>query len=177
MVSGGHLGWLKITFDRISCYFRLIRNFWLFHKMAAGGHFGWPKITFDCISRHFRSIRNFYFFLVFSSQNDCRRPFLMAWARVGVQRWRRNQKYNTPQIFKFRGYNKIGEIILPWRNYTTLSSATCNLKTILTVYMAVPLNHRFQIWIPIVQKKPENSIKVYIKKFIESLYKKGHRAI
>ena len=58
MVAGGHFGWPKITFDRISRYFRSIRNFYIFwyffHKM---------KITFDNISLHFRSIRNFNFFL------------------------------------------------------------------------------------------------------------------
>ena len=74
MAAGGHFGWLKITFDRISRHFRSIRNFNYFHKMAAGGHFGWPKITFDRISRHFRSIRNFDFF----SQNGCWRPFWMT---------------------------------------------------------------------------------------------------
>ena len=63
MAAGGHFGWPKITFDRISRHFRSIHNFdFFFHKMAAGGHFGWPKITFDRISRHFRSIRNFFFF-------------------------------------------------------------------------------------------------------------------
>ena len=74
MVAGGHFGWPKITFDRISHHFRSIRNLNFFHKMVAGGHFGWPKITFDRISHHFRSIRNFYFF----SQNGCRRPFWMT---------------------------------------------------------------------------------------------------
>ena len=72
MAAGGHFGWPKITFDRISRHFISIRNFF-FHKIAAGGHFGWPKITFDRISRHFRSIRNFFF-----SQNGCRRPFWMT---------------------------------------------------------------------------------------------------
>ena len=92
MAAGGHFGWPKIAFDRISHHFRSIRNFdffsqygcrwpfWMtknhfrshfspfqinthfFHKMAAGGHFGWPKITFDRIFRHFRSIRNLDFF-------------------------------------------------------------------------------------------------------------------
>ena len=60
MAAGGHFGWPKITFDRISRYFRSIRNFFCLHKMAASGHFGWPKITFDRISRYFRSIRNFF---------------------------------------------------------------------------------------------------------------------
>ena len=48
MAAGGHFGWPKISFDRISRHFRSIRNFFLnfFHKMAAGGHFGWPKISF-----------------------------------------------------------------------------------------------------------------------------------
>ena len=86
MAAGGHFGWPKITFIRISRHFRSMCNFnFVLHfvlKMVAGGHcgwpkitfdrffsqngcrghFGWPKITFDCISRHFRSIRNFYFF-------------------------------------------------------------------------------------------------------------------
>ena len=66
MVAGGHFGWPKITFDRISRHFRLIRNFdFFYHKMAAGSHFGWPNFTFDCISRYFRSIHNYYFFCNF----------------------------------------------------------------------------------------------------------------
>ena len=103
MAAGGHFGWPKITFDRISRHFRSIRNFF-FHKMAASGHFGWPKITFDRISRHFRSIRNFFFHKMaasghfgwpkitfdrishhfrsirnfFFSQNGCQRPFWMT---------------------------------------------------------------------------------------------------
>ena len=42
---GRHFGWPKITFDRISCHFRSIRNFKFFEfffKMAASGHFGCP---------------------------------------------------------------------------------------------------------------------------------------
>ena len=45
MAAGGHFGWPKITFDRISRHFRSIHNFFfwfLFFKMAAGGHFGSP---------------------------------------------------------------------------------------------------------------------------------------
>ena len=65
MVAGGHFGWPKITFDRISRHFRSIPNFYfvleISHKMAASVHFGWPKITFDRISGHFRSIPNFLF--------------------------------------------------------------------------------------------------------------------
>ena len=100
MAACGHFGWPKITFDRISRYFRSIRNFYFFgfffHKMAAGDHFGWPKITFNRITRHFRSIRNFHFglpkitfnritchfrptrnfsFFWFFFQNGRRRPF------------------------------------------------------------------------------------------------------
>ena len=76
-VCSGHIGWPKITFDRISRHFRSIHNFYIFvHKMAAGGHFGWSKITFDRISRHFRSIRNYYF----CPQNGCRRPF--GWPKI-----------------------------------------------------------------------------------------------
>ena len=63
MTAGGHFGWPKITFYRISRHFRSIRNFDFFNKMAAGGHFGWPKITFDHISRHFKS--NQIYFLDF----------------------------------------------------------------------------------------------------------------
>ena len=73
IAAGGHFGWPKITFDRISCHFRSIRNFNFFHKMAAVGHLGCPKITFDQISRHIRSIQNFFF-----SQNGCRQPFWMT---------------------------------------------------------------------------------------------------
>ena len=42
MAAGGHFGWLKITFDRISRHFRSIRNFFFnfFFKMAASGHLG-----------------------------------------------------------------------------------------------------------------------------------------
>ena len=76
MAAGGHFGWPKITFDRISRHFRSIHNFF-FHKMTAGGHFGWPQITFDHISRHFRSIRNFYLNFSFS-RNGCRRPIWMT---------------------------------------------------------------------------------------------------
>ena len=61
MASGSHFGWPKITFDRISRYFRWIHNFNFFPKMARGGHFGWPKITFDHISCHFRTRRIFSF--------------------------------------------------------------------------------------------------------------------
>ena len=64
MAAGGHFGWPKITFDRISRHFRSIRKlfFEIFHEMATCGHFGWPKITFDRISLHFRSICNSFFF-------------------------------------------------------------------------------------------------------------------
>ena len=66
MAAGGHFGWPKITFDRISRHFTSIHNFYIFliffNKMAAGDHFGWPKITFDRISRRFKAICNFYFF-------------------------------------------------------------------------------------------------------------------
>ena len=63
IATGGHFGWPKITFDRISHHFRSIRNFLFdfFRKLAAGGHFGWQKITFNNISRHFRLIRNIFF--------------------------------------------------------------------------------------------------------------------
>ena len=76
MASGGHFGWPKITFDRISRHFWSIRNFYAIHNF----NFFWicsqngcrwpfwmtenyfqPKITFDRISPNFRSIRNFFF--------------------------------------------------------------------------------------------------------------------
>ena len=86
IVAGGHFGWPKITFDRISRNYRSIRNFYFFYftkwlpasilddrkslliaflaisdQYAAFwksdlGHFGWAKITFDRISRNFSSI-------------------------------------------------------------------------------------------------------------------------
>ena len=40
MAAGGHFGWPKITFDRISRHFRSIHNF--FFKIATSGHFGCP---------------------------------------------------------------------------------------------------------------------------------------
>ena len=81
-------------FNRISCHFRSIRNFffWIFFTkwppapisdvrnsflitflqlyfvgkfLTAVDHFGCPKFTFDSISGHFRSIRNFILFLNF----------------------------------------------------------------------------------------------------------------
>ena len=60
MAAGGHFGWPKITFDRITRHFRSISNFNFFDFFftKCGGHFGWPKITFNRISRHFRSICN-----------------------------------------------------------------------------------------------------------------------
>ena len=89
MAAGGHFGWPKIIFDRISRHFRSIRNFWFFFSQNGCrrpfwmtenhfrlhfspfwksdlAHFGWPKITFDRISRHFRSIHNFFFLNLFS---------------------------------------------------------------------------------------------------------------
>ena len=66
MTPGGHFRWSKITFDRISRYFRSIHNFFkCFHKMAAGGHFGWTKITFSiaflAISYQYAFLFNFFF--------------------------------------------------------------------------------------------------------------------
>ena len=58
MAAVGHFGYPKITFDRISGYFRSI------------GHFGFPKFTFDRNSGHFSSIQNFIGFF--------RRPFWMS---------------------------------------------------------------------------------------------------
>ena len=53
MAAGGHFGWPKITFDRISHHFRSIRNFYFFiffRKLAAGGHFGRKSLS---ITSHF----------------------------------------------------------------------------------------------------------------------------
>ena len=53
MAAGGHFGYPKLTFDRISGHFRSIRNFFffleIFDKMAAVGHFGCTKFTFDVL--------------------------------------------------------------------------------------------------------------------------------
>ena len=66
MAAGGHFGWPKITFDRISHHFRSIYNFdFFFHKMAAGGHFGWRKslfIAFLGISDQYTTFFFFWFF-------------------------------------------------------------------------------------------------------------------
>ena len=78
MAAGGHFGWPKITFDRISRHFRSIRNFWYFffsQNVFRRPFWMTEKTTFDRISRHFRSVRNFDFF---SSQNGCRWPFWMT---------------------------------------------------------------------------------------------------
>ena len=74
MVAGGHFGWPKITFDRITRHFRSIRNFFFF-KMAVGGHFGspiWPilddrkslSIAFLAISDQYTT----FIFLIFFSK-------------------------------------------------------------------------------------------------------------
>ena len=81
MAAGGHFGWQKITFNRITRHFRSIRNFF-FHNMAAGGHFGWPKINFNLTTRHFRSICNFFFDFFF--QND-RKSLLIALLAISDQ--------------------------------------------------------------------------------------------
>ena len=105
MAAGGHFGWPKITFDRISRHFRSIRNFYFFeyefrlHFSAFSDKYSifilflfcshcrrpfWmTEITFDPISRHFRSIRNFYLFWFFP-QNGCRRPF--GWPKITFDR-------------------------------------------------------------------------------------------
>ena len=55
MAAGGHFGYPKITFDRISGHFRSIRNFFLFifYKMVVGAHIGCPKFTYDSIQFNF----------------------------------------------------------------------------------------------------------------------------
>ena len=68
MAAGGHFGWQKITFDRISHHFRSILNFYLFWILFTK----WvPAAILDdeksisIASRHFRSIRNFILFWFF----------------------------------------------------------------------------------------------------------------
>ena len=81
MASGGHFGWLKITFNRISRHFRSIRNFsffWIFFTK-------WPLaailddrksllITFVTISDQYTTLISLDFF----SQNGIWRPFWMT---------------------------------------------------------------------------------------------------
>ena len=76
MAAGVHLGWSKITLDRIFSPFQIntqllyfFKTFFFlifFYKITSGGHFGWPKITFDRIYRHFRWIHNFVFLIFFT---------------------------------------------------------------------------------------------------------------
>ena len=74
MAAGGHFGWPKITFHRISRHFRSIINLHFFYFFSQNGC-RWPFwMTENHISCHFKSIRNFLFF----SQNGCRRPFWMT---------------------------------------------------------------------------------------------------
>ena len=75
MAAGGHFGWPKITFDRISRHFRSIRNFFFLSQNGCRRSFWMTK-------NHFRS--HFMPFQIntqlsfFSSQNGCRRPFWMT---------------------------------------------------------------------------------------------------
>ena len=54
MATGGHFGWLKITFDLISRHYISTRNFfYFFHKMVASGHFSWS--AYDLLDTLFRT--------------------------------------------------------------------------------------------------------------------------
>ena len=64
--SGGHLGCLKITLDRISGHFRLI------------GHFGCPEIHFRWHFWPFQIHSELYLFFKFFWQNGHWRPFWMS---------------------------------------------------------------------------------------------------
>ena len=81
MAAGGHLGWPKITFNRIFRHLRSIRNFYLFLILFTK----WlPAAILDdrkSLSIAFLAISDQYgtfIFLRFCSQNDCRRPFWMT---------------------------------------------------------------------------------------------------
>ena len=63
MAAGGHFGWPKITFDRISRHFRSIRNFF-FHEMAAGGHFG-KSLLIALLAISDQNATLFYFIFIF----------------------------------------------------------------------------------------------------------------
>ena len=81
--------------------------FWAFlYKMATRGHFVFPT-----------DAKNHKVLVIWDLNGYCEYEFdwcicdkVMACTSVGVRRRRRrrrNQKHNTPEIFKFRGYNNI----------------------------------------------------------------------
>ena len=55
MAAGGHFGWPKITFDRISRHFRSIRNFNFFSKWPPAAILEVPFGPFWVTENHFRS--------------------------------------------------------------------------------------------------------------------------
>ena len=95
MATGGHFGWPKITFDRISRHFRSILSFYLFFYFLQNGHRRPVWMT----ENHFR--------LHFS-------PFqingiAVTWnTSLGVRRRRRrrpDQNHNNPEISNFWDIN------------------------------------------------------------------------
>ena len=154
MAAGPHFGWPKITFDRISCHFRSIHNFFskwppaailkvrfapktigFFHymlsmamsymkligefmtqletpqaflaflyKMAARGHFVFP---IDAKNHKVLVIWDLNGYGEYEF-DWCICDKVMACTSVGV--WRRNQKHNTPEMFKFWGYNYLDKL-------------------------------------------------------------------
>ena len=86
MAAGGHFGWPKITFVRISRHFRSIRNFFLVFKWPPAAilevRFGPFWITKNNF-RLFQINTQYTIWLPFQintffSQNGCRRPFWMT---------------------------------------------------------------------------------------------------
>ena len=79
MAAGGHFGWPKITFDRISRHFRSIRNFDFFFFSQNG-----CQRPFWICENHFRShfssfqINTQLLYILFCSQNGSQRPFWMT---------------------------------------------------------------------------------------------------
>ena len=97
IATGGHFGWPKITFDRISHHFRSIHNFpffFFFFKMAVGGHFGssicaknnriLPLCAINGYAKYavdrwiYDTVRDATSFLSIFIQNDHQRPFCFS---------------------------------------------------------------------------------------------------
>ena len=76
IAAGGHFGWPKITFDRISRHFRSIRNFWFFFSQNGCRRPFW--MTENHFWSHFSPFQINTQNLIFFSQNGCRRPFWMT---------------------------------------------------------------------------------------------------
>ena len=78
MAAGGHFGWPKITFDRISRHFTSIHNFyifWIFFPQNGCRRPFW--MTENHFWSHFSPFQ-INMQLLFFSQNGCRRPFWMT---------------------------------------------------------------------------------------------------